>query len=151
MLQDWDKPVAFQLIHDAGWTASTPQSLAATPDNSRSTGLLQEAGADHPAVQVDYVNDPAATNTLILELVEKYNNGWQYDEGQANARSGCSCRTSWWPTAPTARWAASTWTALTEFIATALPIYQASGAKLKDGVTVDDLVTNDFIDPSIHL
>ena len=40
---------------------------------------------------------------------------------------------------------------LTKFIATALPIYQASGAKLKDGVTVDDLVTNDFIDPSIHL
>jgi hypothetical protein len=40
---------------------------------------------------------------------------------------------------------------LTKFIATALPIYQASGAKLKDGVTVDDLVTNDFIDPNIHL
>ena len=38
-----------------------------------------------------------------------------------------------------------------EFIAKALPVYEAAGAKLKDGLTVDDLVTNEYIDPSIHL
>jgi hypothetical protein len=32
-----------------------------------------------------------------------------------------------------------------------VPIYQASGAKLMVGVTVDYVVSNDFIDPNIHL
>ena len=35
--------------------------------------------------QVDYVTDPARANAIILDLVTQYNNGWQYDEGQANA------------------------------------------------------------------
>ena len=33
----------------------------------------------------------------------------------------------------------------------AVPIYTAQGATPKDGVTADDIVTNQFIDPSIGL
>ena len=36
-------------------------------------------------------------------------------------------------------------------MATAVPVYEAAGAKLKEGLTADDLVTNEFIDPNISL
>ena len=151
VLKDWGKPIAYQLIHDAGWTAYA-QSLAATPDNyakyqdcfKKLVPIIQQS-------QVDYVNDPSRANAIILDLVTKYNNGWQYDEGQANASVELQLQNKLVANSPDGTLGSFDMDRLTKFIATALPIYQASGAKLKDGVTVDDLVTNDFIDPNIHL
>jgi hypothetical protein len=151
VLKDWGKPIAYQLIHDAGWTAYA-QSLAATPDNyakyqdcfKKLVPIIQQS-------QVDYVNDPARANAIILDLVTKYNNGWQYDEGQANASVQLQLQNKLVANSPDGTLGSFDTDRLTKFIATALPIYQASGAKLKDGVTVNDLVTNDFIDPNIHL
>jgi len=151
VLKDWGKPIAYQLIHDAGWTAYA-QSLAATPDNyakyqdcfKKLVPIIQQS-------QVDYVNDPARANAIILDLVTKYNNGWQYDEGQANASVELQLKNKLVANSPDGTLGSFDMDRLTKFIATALPIYQASGAKLKDGVTVNDLVTNDFIDPNIHL
>jgi hypothetical protein len=151
VLKDWGKPIAYQLVHDAGWTAYA-QSLAATPDNyakyqdcfKKLVPIIQQS-------QVDYINDPSRANAIILDLVTKYNNGWQYDEGQANASVELQLQNKLVANSPDGTLGSFDMDRLTEFIATALPIYQASGAKLKDGVTVDDLVTNDFIDPNIHL
>ena len=33
---------------------------------------------------VDYVKSPAKTNAIILELVQKFNNGWVYSQGVAD-------------------------------------------------------------------
>ena len=151
VLKDWGKPIAYQLVHDAGWTAYA-QSLAATPDNyakyqdcfKKLVPIIQQS-------QVDYISDPSRANAIILDLVTKYNNGWQYDEGQANASVELQLQNKLVANSPDGTLGSFDMDRLTKFIATALPIYQASGAKLKDGVTVDDLVTNDFIDPNIHL
>jgi hypothetical protein len=151
VLKDWGKPIAYQLVHDAGWTAYA-QSLAATPDNyakyqdcfKKLVPIIQQS-------QVDYISDPSRANAIILDLVTKYNNGWQYDEGQANASVELQLKNKLVANSPDGTLGSFDMDRLTKFIATALPIYQASGAKLKDGVTVDDLVTNDFIDPNIHL
>ena len=151
VLKDWGKPIAYQLVHDAGWTAYA-QSLAATPDNyakyqdcfKKLVPIIQQS-------QVDYISDPSRANAIILDLVTKYNNGWQYDEGQANASVELQLKNKLVANSPDGTLGSFDMDRLTTFIATALPIYQASGAKLKDGVTVDDLVTNDFIDPNIHL
>ena len=40
---------------------------------------------------------------------------------------------------------------ITKFIATATPVYTATGSKVKDGLTPADIVTNEFIDPAIKL
>jgi hypothetical protein len=40
---------------------------------------------------------------------------------------------------------------VTAFIATATPVFTSTGAKVKDGLVADDLVTNKYINPAIKL
>ncbi|MFM7262380.1 MAG: ABC transporter substrate-binding protein, partial [Acidimicrobiales bacterium] len=40
---------------------------------------------------------------------------------------------------------------VTSFIGTAVPIFAKGGTKTKEGLAAGDLVTNEFIDPSITL
>ena len=112
VLKDWGKPIAYQLIHDAGWTAYA-QSLAATAGQLRQVrGLLQEAGADHPAVagRLHQRPEPRQRDHPRPRQAVQQRLAVRRGPGQGR-RSSSSSRTSWWPTAPTARSAASTWTA----------------------------------------
>jgi hypothetical protein len=40
---------------------------------------------------------------------------------------------------------------VTKFIEVAAPVFTSSGAKVKDGLTAEDVVTNKYIDPNIKL
>jgi hypothetical protein len=40
---------------------------------------------------------------------------------------------------------------VTKFIEIAVPTYTKIGAKMKEGITAADIVTNEFIDPTIAL
>ena len=85
VLKDWMKPVAYQYVHDAGWTAYA-QSLAGTPDNvTKYADCLKKLVPVIQQSQVDYVNSPDTANAIILDAVGKFNNGWAYDAGQATA------------------------------------------------------------------
>jgi hypothetical protein len=83
-ITEWGKPVAFQLIHDTGYELYS-QSISVraeafeelTPCMELLVPIIQQA-------QVDYITDPAASNALILEAVEAYDNGWVYTEGVAD-------------------------------------------------------------------
>ena len=112
VLKDWGKPIAYQLIHDAGWTAV--RAVA-----GRDAGQLREVprtasrswcrSSSSPRSTTS--TDPAEADALILDLVNAVQQrlAVRRGPGQGVGRAAAR-RTSWWPTAPTARWAASTWT-----------------------------------------
>jgi len=151
VLTDWAKPVAFQTIHDAGWTAYA-QSLGGTPANiAANTECLKLLVPMIQQSQVDFVTDPAETNTLILDLVVQYNNGWIYDAGQATAGVELALANKLIANSPDGTLGSFDMDRVTSFIAVAVPVYASIGAKLKDGLTAGDLVTNEFIDPTIAL
>ena len=151
VLKDWSKPIAFQLIHDAGWT-SYAQDLATTPENvtkyadcfKKLVPIIQQA-------QVDFVKSPDKANALILDLVGKYNNGWLYDAGQAKASVAAQLQYKLVANSPDGTLGSFDMDRVAKFVTTAVPIYQASQSKPKAGLTANDLVTNEFIDKSIHL
>jgi hypothetical protein len=151
VLTDWGKPIAYQLIHDAGWTAYA-QSLAATTDNYGKYGdcfkqlvpIIQQS-------QADYVKDQARADAIILDLVKQYNNGWQYDEGQAKASVELSLANKLIANSPDGTLGSFDLDRVKDFIATAVPVYEAAGAKMKEGLTVEDLVTNEYVDANIKL
>jgi hypothetical protein len=151
VLTDWGKPIAYQLIHDAGWTTYA-QSLAATAENFEANRDCFAALV--PVIQqsqVDYVNDQARADAIILDLVEQYNNGWQYDEGQAKASVELQLSNKLVANSPDGTLGSFDMDRVADFVTTAVPIYETAGAKLKEGLTAEDLVTNEFIDPSISL
>ena len=151
VLTEWGKPIAYQLIHDAGWTAYA-ESLAATTDNYGKYGdcfkklvpVIQQS-------QVDYVKDQARADAVILDLVKQYNNGWQYDEGQAKAAVESMLSDKLVANSPDGTLGSFDLDRLNEFLPKALAVYEAAGAKLKADVKVEDLVTNEYIDPNIKL
>ena len=151
VLTDWGKPVAYQTIHDAGWT-SYAQTLAGKPETIVSAAdclkllvpIIQQA-------QVDYVADPSTTNELILDLVAQYNNGWMYDAGQADAAVALALENGLIANSPDGTLGSFDSQRMDEFLALAIPIFEGLGEKLKPGLTSADLATNQFIDPTIAL
>lgn len=151
VLTDWGKPVAYQLIHDAGWT-SYAQTLATTPENVEKyrdclkllVPMIQQA-------QVDFVADPTSTNALILDLVAQYNNGWLYDEGQAAASVQLALDNGLIANSPDGTLGSFDIPRVDDFLSIAVPILEGLGEKVKPGLSSADLVTNEFIDPTIAL
>lgn len=151
VLTDWGKPVAYQLIHDAGWT-SYAQTLATTPENVEKyrdclkllVPMIQQA-------QVDFVAAPTSTNALILDLVAQYNNGWLYDEGQAAASVQLALGNGLIANSPDGTLGSFDIPRVDDFLSIAVPILEGLGEKVKPGLSSADLVTNEFIDPAIAL
>ena len=101
--------------------------------------------------QVDYVTDPARANALILDLVTQFNNGWLYDAGQADAAVQFALSEKLIANSPDGTLGSFDMDRVTAFIATAVPVYKTIGAKMQDDITAANIVTNEFIDPTITL
>lgn len=151
VLTDWGKPVAYQTIHDAGWT-SYAQTLVVTPENlEKYRECLKVLVPIVQQAQVDFVTDPAPTNALILDLVAQYNNGWMYDEGQAAASVELALQNGLIANSADGTLGSFDIARVDGFLDVALPILEQLGEKVKPGLTSSDLVTNEFIDPTIAL
>jgi len=151
VLKDWMKPVAYQYIHDAGWTAYA-QSLGGTPANITKYDSCLKALV--PVIQqaaLDYVAAPDTANAIILDAVTQYNNGWVYDAGQAKAAVAKMQEDKLIANSPDGTLGSFDMDRVTAFIATATPVFTSTGAKVKEGLVADDIVTNKYIDPAIKL
>ena len=102
---------------------------------------------------VDYINDPARTNAIILDAVAQFGEdfGWTYTEGTADYGVETIKEDGLVANGPDDTVGNFDLDRVNELIELAVPIYTAQGASPKDGVTADDIVTNQFIDPSIGL
>lgn len=83
LYEEYGKQLEWELIHDTGFRPYTA-TIAIRPDDletlrpclERLVPIMQQA-------TVDYFEDPAATNELIVEVVEAYDSGWEYSLDQA--------------------------------------------------------------------
>jgi hypothetical protein len=151
VLKDWMKPVAYQYIHDAGWTAYA-QSLGGTPANIAKYDTCLKALV--PVIQqaaLDYLAAPDTANAVILDAVTQYNNGWVYDAGQAKAAVAKMQEDKLIANSPDGTLGSFDMDRVTKFIATATPVFTSTGAKVKAGLVADDIVTNKYINPAIKL
>ncbi|PRY69080.1 hypothetical protein B0I08_103286 [Glaciihabitans tibetensis] len=148
-VEDWAKPVAFQTIHDAGW-----ESYAATlgvrsaeledlsPCLELLTPVLQQA-------EVDFYSDPASANELILELVEAYDTGWVYSAGVADFSVAQQVELGLVSNGDDSTVGNFDLDRVQGSLDAMIPIAIELGTPAAEGLTVDDLVTNEFIDESI--
>lgn len=150
-LTQWAKPVAYQLIADAGWDPIAAPLAARAADVEKLSGCFK---AFVPVVQRatrDFVNSPAAANALIVDLVVKYNTGWVYTAAQAQASVEAQLKDGLVANSADGTLGSFDFARADKFLAVATKTYASEGTKTKEGLTSADLMTNEFIDPSIKL
>ncbi|MEY2627385.1 MAG: hypothetical protein RJB08_1144 [Actinomycetota bacterium] len=151
VLKEWSKPVGYQYIHDAGWTTYA-QSLAGKPDVVESNkACLAKLVPVIQKSQAEFVTNPGRANAIILDAVKKINNGWVYTADQAAASVEKQLTDKLVADSPDGVLGSFDIDRVTAFIAKATPIFEAEGNKIKESLTADDLVTNEFIDTSVSL
>ncbi len=147
-VEQWKKPVAYSYINDEGWN-NYAEAIATKPENITAQGecfkklvpILQQAG-------IDYLKDPAAANTLILDLVTKYNNGWVYSQGVADYAVQTMIKDGLMANGTDGVYGTFDEARVAELITKATPIYTKLGTAPKDGLTPADIFTNEFLDMS---
>jgi hypothetical protein len=142
--------VAYQLLHDAGWT-SYPQNLAINKLRvdalrdclTKLVPMLQHA-------QIDYMNDPNRTNDVIIAAVTAFDTYWSQDAALTSYAVETMKRLGIVSNGDTPTFGDFESPRLDDFIAKAVPILRAQGIEVPD-LTASDIATNEFLDPSISL
>ena len=152
-LTDWGKPVAYEYINDLGWR-NYAQSIATKPENIETYADCLTAIV--PMIQqsaVDYLTDPAHGNEVILAAVAAFGEdfGWTYTAGAADFGVETIMNDGLQANGTDGTMGSFDMDRVAELIELATPIYTEQGATPKDGLVPDDIVTNQFIDPSIAL
>ncbi len=152
-IEDWGRPVEFELIHDIGLQAYAA-AIAAKPDTFeelKDSGCLERLVPIMQQAQVDYITDPDATNELILELVEEYDNGWVYSQGVADFSVQQQLDLGLVGNGPDDILGNFDLDRIQAVIDSLVDSGQQSFADVPEGLSPEDLVTNEFIDEGIGL
>jgi hypothetical protein len=153
-LTDWGKPVAYEYINDIGWK-NYAQSIATKPENIEKYADCFTALV--PMIQqstVDYLTDPTHGNKVIIDATSTFGEafGWTYTEGAAQFGVDTIIKDGLQANDPASGVLGQfDETRVADLIEKAIPVYVAQGATPKEGLTPGDIVTNQFIDPSIKL
>ena len=150
---EWGKPVAYELINDAGYPKYAA-SVSVRPDDVTAYAdclallvpVLQQA-------EVDYYDGTLkdSTNALILELVEAYDTGWVYSEGVAEYSFETQLADGLVANGPDSTLGNFDEARVAELFDIVIPIYADQGVEVAEGLTPEDLYTNEFVDMSIGL
>lgn len=144
LVEEWERPVRFELIHDTGWEVYA-QAMTVRPDALDDHADCLEAVV--PMVQsaiVDYIADPVVTNDLIVDLVERYDDGWVYERELARWSVDQQVALGIVGNGPDSTVGNFDFDRLERVLATAVPVMG-----IGEDLEPEDLATNRFIDPEI--
>ncbi len=150
-IKDWAKPVAFQLIHDAGWQIYAGTMSVRTDAFDTLAPCLKKLVPAMQKAEVAYYTDPTATNALIIKLVQEYDTGWVYSQGVAAFSVEQQKKLKLVGNGDNATIGDFDHARVQKVLDVMGPIAEKLGTPPRAGLTVDDLVTNEFLDTSIGL
>jgi len=143
--EEWAKPIAFELIHDAGLRIYS-QTLAVRSDHLEDLRPCLESFV--PIVQqsvVDFASDSSRANAIIVDAVETIGSFWEYDEGLAEFSVNTQKELGLIGNGPDATVGNMDPDRINDVIAK----ITAAGFDVDAAMTFDDIATNEFIDESI--
>jgi hypothetical protein len=148
-IADWEKPVAFELIHDAGYPIYASALSVRSGDLEELSPCLTELVPVIQQATVDYYADPAVTNELILEAVEEFDNGWVYTPGVAEYSVKAQVDLGLVGNGSDDTVGNFDLERVQEIIDITTPLFEEQGTPPASGLTPETITTNEFIDPSI--
>ncbi|SDD98504.1 hypothetical protein [Glycomyces harbinensis] len=150
-VEGWLKPTDYLLIHEAGyeiyphaWSVRSGELEELSPCLEALVPMLQQA-------QVDYVNDPAPVNEAILRIAETIPDGPPITlEGNADSVD-VQLAEGIVGNGPDDALGDFDTERVDRVIASVIPIFEGYGETVSEGLSAEDIVTNEFIDPAIGL
>jgi len=152
-LDSWMKPVKYEYINDVGWE-NYAESIATKPENITKYSDCFKALV--PIIQqasVDYLNDPARTNAIILDAAGTFGAdfGWTYTQGAADFGVAAIKADGLVANGTDGVMGSFDMDRVNGLIEKAIPVYTAQDSPPKEGLKAEDIVTNEFLDPTIKL
>ena len=144
-IADWGKPVIGELIADAGYPEYFQAIVVRSDDVEAEKDCLEKLVPIMQQAQADYIADPAATNELIVELVEAYDTGWVYSMEGAEFAHAAGIEKGIMADGPDGTMGSFDTDRVQELIDI---VSEYSDADVSSA-TPDSLVTNEFLDTSI--
>jgi hypothetical protein len=148
VFEDWMKPVAFELLHDAGFEVYS-QTLSVRPDHMEDLAPCLELLV--PIVQqaqVDFIMDPARANAIIIDAVDQFADFWTYDEALAEYSVATQLELGLVGNGPDETLGNMEEDRIQSVID---QIRDDAGLTVPEDMVAADLFTNEFIDESIGL
>jgi hypothetical protein len=143
---DWGRPVAFELVHDAGFEAYTQPLGIRTADLEELRPCLELFVPIVQQATVDNMNDPSRAHGIIIDAVEQFNDFWVYGEGVAQFGSQQMLELGLVSNGPD-----DTIGNFDEARVQAVIDQMVAVELAPADLTAADIITNEFIDPSIGL
>jgi hypothetical protein len=149
-VRQWNKPVKYALVSEAGYPFY-PQALSIrAADKQKLAPCLKKLVPIVQRAQVDFLANPEKTNALVLDLVKQYNTGWVYSSGLA-AYAIEKMRSDFVTNGPDQTLGNFDTARVQRMIEIVTPIFTAQRQPPKEGLTPEDIATNEFIDTSIGI
>jgi hypothetical protein len=147
-VRQWRKPVRYALVSEAGYPFY-PQALSVrVADKQKLTPCLEKLVPIIQRAQVDYLANPARTNELIVDLVERYDTGWVYSAGLAD-HAIAKMREDFVTNGPDQTLGNFDMARVGRMLEIVTPIFTAQRKPPKANLTPEDIATNEFVDETI--
>jgi hypothetical protein len=150
-IPEWKKPIAFQLVHDTGFEAYTQTLAIRAGDKDQLAPCLRKLVPLIQRSTVDFITKPTRTNAMVVDLAEKYDNGWLYSPELAKFSAEQQRALGIVGNGPDQAIGNFDLARVRGVLDIVRPIFAGRRQPLKDGLRAEDLATNEFIDPSIGL
>ena len=152
-LESWMKPVKYEYINDVGWE-NYAESIATKPENiTKYSDCFKKLVPIIQQASVDYVNSPATANAVILDAAGTFGAdfGWSYTQGAADYGVATIKADGLVANGTDGVMGSFDMDRVNGLIEKAIPVYTAQDSPPKEGLKAEDIVTNEFLDPSIKL
>lgn len=151
-IPEWGKPVDFLLLFDAGWTIYQSPIVVRPDDLGTYRDCWEKLVPMWQQSEVDYITSPAETNQVILDVVVAMNTFWTLSPELNDYAVQTMLDLGIVGNGPDGTLGSFDLDRVQTLIDELVPIFQANGVDtMKEGVTPEDIVTNEFIDESIGL
>jgi hypothetical protein len=150
-VRQWRRQVRYALVNDTGYPNYANMLAIRVRDKDRLSGCLAKLVPILQRAQVEFMQRPDPTIRLILAAVDAYRGGFFYSQALADYAVTVMDREGIVGNGGNRTLGDIDSDRIKRLVDILTPILVSQRKPLKPGLTVDDLVTNAYIDPSIGL
>jgi hypothetical protein len=150
-IKQWAKPLKYSLVNDAGYPVYFSSVSVRAGDKAKLAPCLKKLVPILQQSQIDFVANPEPAIAVILDLVKQYETGWVYDKGLAEYSAKALKDLGMVDNGPDGVLGNFDMGRVNRIIDIMTPIMAGQKQTVRQGLTAQDIATNEFINQQTKL